>query len=369
MKVLLTAASFLQSYGGPAFSVSRLALALAERGVQVGLWAPDGSAVSSPILAGVNSLSRLDGSFREAITAFGRPDIIHDNGIWRPFNNTVARYAYRAGIPRVVSARGMLEPWAIQHRALKKKLAWNLYQRLDLRRADCLHATAESEVNSLESLRLNVPVRMVPNGIESFEPQTAHRSADGSMAGPLRKALFLSRIHSKKGLPMLVEAWARVRPQGWILEIAGPDEDGHRAEVEQLVRKNGLGDVVRFPGPIDSDLKSEAYGSAELFVLPTHSENFGMVIGEALAHGLPVLTTKGAPWPLLEPRGAGWWVDISVDGIEAGLRQATACEPDTLARMGARGLEYVKREFGLARVSEQMLEVYEDVLKLRQPAA
>jgi len=87
-----------------------------------------------------------------------------------------------------------------------------------------------------------------------------------------------------------------------------------------------------------------------------------MVIGEALAHGVPVLTTKGAPWPTLGDRGCGWWADTTVDGIEEGLRQATACDPATLALMGGRGREFVQQEFGWTRVAEQMLEVYEEVL-------
>ena len=365
MRVLVTAASFLQSYGGPAFSVSRLAIALAERGVEVGLWAPDGSAISSPILADDRSLVRLGGDPATALAEFGDPDIFHDNGVWRPYNFAVARLADKRGAPRIVTTRGMLEPWAMQHRRLKKKVAWTLFQRRDLMRAHCLHATAGSEAETLLSYGLGVPVRVVPNGVD----QPAPDYVSGSSKGVERKALFLSRIHSKKGLPMLVEAWRRVRPKGWVLEIAGPDEDGHRAEVEHLVRASDLGDVVRFLGPVDSAHRSSVYGSAELFVLPTHSENFGMVIGEALAHGVPVLTTRGAPWPSLGERDCGWWVDTTVEGIEEGLRQATGCDPATLARMGARGRDFVQEAFGWTRVAEQMLEVYEEVLSSRKSAA
>lgn len=362
MKVLVTAASFLQSYGGPAFSVSRLARALAARGVRVGLWAPDGSAITSPILADDRTLCRLGGDLKAALGEFGQPDLFHDNGVWRPYNFAVARLADSMGIPRVVTTRGMLEPWAMQHRGLKKRLAWRLFQRRDLMRAACIHATAESEAQTLMTYDLGVPVCIVPNGVDQQEPDAPLRSLKRNGTGTVRKALFLSRIHTKKGLPMLVEAWARVRPQGWVLEIAGPDEEGHRAEVEQLVRGANLQDVVRFPGLIDSADRSEVYGSADLFVLPTHSENFGMVIGEALAHGVPVLTTRGAPWPMLEDRGCGWWVDTTVEGIEEGLRQATTCEPAMLIKMGSRGRDFVQQEFGWARVAEQMHEVYEGVL-------
>ena len=105
---------------------------------------------------------------------------------------------------------------------------------------------------------------------------------------------------------MLVEAWARIRPQNWILRIAGPDEAGHQKQVERAVSAAGLGEVVSFTGPIEPEMKKSAFFDADLFVLPTHSESFGMVVAEALAHGVPVLTTTAAPWSILRERGCGW---------------------------------------------------------------
>ena len=92
-----------------------------------------------------------------------------------------------------------------------------------------------------------------------------------------------------------------------------------------------------FVGPIEGEKKESAFSNADLFVLPTYSENFGIVVAEALAHGLPVLTTTGAPWSMLPERGCGWWVDATVEGIAEGLRQATSCDPETLVRHGYEG--------------------------------
>jgi glycosyltransferase involved in cell wall biosynthesis len=161
---------------------------------------------------------------------------------------------------------------------------------------------------------------------------------------------------------MLVEAWACVRPEGWLLRIAGPDEAGHQKQVERAVSAAGLGQVVSFTGPLAYGMKKSAFFDAELFVLPTHSESFGIVVAEALAHGLPVLTTTGAPWSILRDSGCGWWVDATVDGIAEGLRQATALDPKTLRAMGAKGRALVSAKFGWKRVADLILSTYEAIL-------
>jgi glycosyltransferase involved in cell wall biosynthesis len=167
---------------------------------------------------------------------------------------------------------------------------------------------------------------------------------------------------------MLIEAWARVRPEGWVLRIAGPDEAGHQNELEKAVCAAGLGKVVVFLGPLHDRMKTVAFSQADLFVLPTHSENFGIVIAEALAHGVPVLTTTGAPWPTLPILGCGWRVDPTVDGIAEGLRQATSLDSDTLQLMGARGRAFVSAEFSWRRVAKQMLAAYQELLATPPPA-
>jgi len=208
---------------------------------------------------------------------------------------------------------------------------------------------------------VKVFLAVIPNGVDA--PLQVPRAEGKNEDRDWRKiALFLGRIHPKKGLPMLIEAWARVRPDGWHLQSAGPDEAGHKAEVQNAAFAAGLSQLVFFVGPIESEKKESASSNANLFVLPTHSENFGIAVAEALAHGLPVLTTTGAPWSLLRARSCGWWVDATVEGITEGLRQATSQDPETLYAMGTKGREWVRTELGWERVAKEVMATYEGVI-------
>jgi glycosyltransferase involved in cell wall biosynthesis len=357
MRIFLSGTSFRPSYGGPARSVSRLALALAANGIDVGVWAPDQSAEDTEFLGDDSRVRRLWGTVEEALENFGSPDVIHDNGIWLRHNHRLAVLARNRGIPRLVSTRGMLEPWAMSHKRLKKKLAWWLYQKSDLAGASCHHATASQEGRGLDRFGWKVPICRIPNGVDM--PEVPVRAPD---AAGLRTALFVGRLYPVKGLPLLIEAWARVRPAGWRVCLVGPDEGGHRAELEALVKQVNLAGVFEFTGSLRCEALERAYAQADLFVLPSHTENFGMVIGEAMARRLPVLTTRGTPWELLEHENCGWWVPVSVDGIASALADATRRSAAELAGMGLRGQRIVSERYGWGKIAREFAACYEWLL-------
>jgi glycosyltransferase involved in cell wall biosynthesis len=362
MRVLHTVASLDPATGGPARSVPDLAGALQRVGVQCLLRTavPWKEAWVLPLLeAGVEVLPPGEGWQGAAV------DLIHDHGLWLPSNHQVARLAGRRGLARVVSPRGMLEPWALNHRKWKKRLAWHLYQKRDLGSAALLHATADSEAEQFRRLGLRGQIVTLPNGVD-LPPAGA--GGPPVQDDAVRTVLFLSRIHPKKGLPMLLQAWSRLRPEGWRLRIAGPDEGGHRAELERLADELKLRGSVSLEGALEGAEKEEAFRECGLVVLPTFSENFGIVVAEALARGLPVITTTGAPWQGLLTRRCGWWVAPEVAALEGALREACARDPQALREMGQRGVRWMAEDFSWQGIARRMAAAYEGIVSGRGPA-
>jgi glycosyltransferase involved in cell wall biosynthesis len=282
----------------------------------------------------------------------GEPLLVHDNGLWLPSNLMSAAAARRWRVPLIVSPHGMLEPWCLAHRRIRKQLALATYQRWSLGVAHALHATSEDESTNVRRLGLQQPIAVVGNGIES--PPEGITAADNAR----RIALFLSRLHPIKGVLELVEAWRRVRPIGWLLRIVGPDDGGHRRAVEAAIARSGLGDGIELRDAVSHSEKWLHYAQAELFVLPSFSESFGLVVGEALSCGVPVITTTATPWASITTRGCGWLIEPDVGALETALGAATTLSTDALRAMGARGRDWVRQEFSWEEIGRQMRTFY-----------
>lgn len=372
VRVVHTVDTLRADHGGPSRSVTALCSHLAREVRAVELVAyrrregepapilPSNPSVTVRFAAPESAWRPLlssNSEFSETVMAsLGNPSLVHNHGLWMPSHHAAAQTARRFGVPLVISIRGMLTVWALDQKRFKKRLAWNLYQEQDLRSARLLHATSEEEVEDIRRAGLRQPVVVLPNGVDIPE-----REREVS-AGAVRRALFLSRLHPKKGLLNLVQAWAQVRPEGWELVLAGPDADSHRAEVERAVRELGVESTTRFLGPVEDEDKWVLYRQSDLFVLPTFSENFGIVVAEALAAGLPAVTTTGAPWSVLSERQCGWWIDVGVEPLTAALREATALTDETRHAMGCRGRSYVEEALSWKRIAEEMAAAYRWVL-------
>ena len=317
------------------------------------LLATDGS---SPTNEAARTIS-VSGSLEEANQHAGPFDLIHDHGIWQPCHRRIAAFASRNGIPRIVSPRGMLEPWALSQRHWKKRLAWWLYQRRDLESCRFLHATADSEADGFRKLGLTVPSITIPNGTE-LPPVEFLRYSSSLGARQTRRALFLSRIHPKKGIELLLEGWLGCRPVGWRLSIAGSGEPAYVASLKERILNSGLQSEVELIGPVSDSEKTPVYLNADLFVLPSYSENFGLAIAEALAHGVPVITTTGCPWEDLTHHDCGWWVSPTVPAITEALRSATRTPQDRLFEMGWRGRNLVSITCDLHTIGIRMAKAY-----------
>jgi len=358
-----------EAHGGTSYSVPRLCRALAEAGVNTKLMsvAPGSAQPSSggkdgyydlrfsqdgariPLLRGLRLSRGLSAALKDAA-----PDasVIHNHGLWLAPNlaaGTVAKGALR---PLVIAPRGMLSPGALRFSQWKKKLLWHLGQERIIREASCLHATSELEYNELRALGLGNPIAIIPNGVDI--PQIGQKRETDQ-----RTVLFVGRIHPKKGLDRLLRAWAKVEQEfpSWRLRIIGPTEADHHRALERIIVELKIG-RASLEGPVYGGAKLAAYQEADLFVLPSISENFGLTAAEALAAGVPVIATKGTPWSGLLQNRCGWWVDLGVESLAAALATGMSAPPEVLQEMGMRGRSWMAQEFSWARVGAEMAMLY-----------
>jgi glycosyltransferase involved in cell wall biosynthesis len=174
--------------------------------------------------------------------------------------------------------------------------------------------------------------------------------------------LYLSRIHKKKGIEELIYAWARIRPSNWELVIAGGDGgDGYRQKMINLCESLKLAQSIRFTGEVYGSDKDRLYAEADVFILPSHSENFGLVIAEALSFGLPVITTRATPWGEIAKQECGWVIDNDIDSIVSCLIVALNTTTAERNQMGARAIKYADN-FNWNNIAFQMADVYDWIL-------
>jgi glycosyltransferase involved in cell wall biosynthesis len=288
-------------------------------------------------------------------------DLLHTHGLWRYPSVASLRWARATRRPVMVSAHGMLDAWAVQQAAWKKRTARWLYEDRHLRTAACLHAVSTSEAGAIRRLGFRNPICIIPNAVDLSEeeprtPPAWHRAVPEGA----KVLLYLGRIHPKKNLTSLLLGWARASAEGlggWWLVVAGWDQDGHERELRELVRTQRIARVL-FVGPQFGSAKRATFCRAQAFVLASHSEGLPLAVLEAWAHRLPVIMTEACNVPQGFSVGAAICVGAAADSIADGLTALShGTEPERRA-MGNAGRALVESQFAWPVITGQFLAVY-----------
>lgn len=371
MRVLQVGDSLAVDFGGTAASCAQLANHLAGVGVE--------SSVLT--LAGLSRSGRrwpLDRSVTERVChpiaphplAFcpdldsivsspPRPEVVHVHGLWRLHYLQASRFAMRAGLPVLVSVHGMLHDLALEEKSVSKRIARWLYQDNLLRHARCLHVTATKEADEIRRLGFEGPFAVIPWGVDVPDDGRSAALPPGARPEP-STVLYLGRLKASKGLEVLLRAWSRVAARfgNRRLVIAGSGSLAYRDRLAALSAELGVSSSVEWAGPLDGAARERAFRDAALLVLPSAYENFGLVIAEALARGVPAIATYGAPWASLADEACGWWIPVGVDPLVAALSDALSRPAGDLRAMGERGRRWARANFAWDTTARAMHAVY-----------
>lgn len=368
MKLLLSIPDLCADAGGPPVVVVRMAAGLRDLGATVHLLyaaPPRRPALAVPAGVAAHAVDWQAGAWqryrafrRAAAGLIAREGIalVHDHGLWLPENVAAADAALAAHRPLVLQPCGMLQTWAFAQQAAKKQLAWRLYQRRRVRRASVLVVTAESERGE-SAARIGTPappMPLIPHGVDAPLP------TPGVVRE--RQAVYLGRLHPKKQVDVLLDAWAAIRPQGWRLAIAGSGDADYERALRTQAAALGIAAQVQFLGAVHGAAKSALLAGSQLFLQPSLHENFGLAVAEALMHGLPALTTQEMPWQQLAAQRCGWSVPADAASVRAALAEALALAPDALAGMGERA-RHVALDYSWPAAAAATLKLYGSLVR------
>jgi glycosyltransferase involved in cell wall biosynthesis len=372
MRIAQIVPSLESRHGGPSVSVPGLAAGLARNGEDVGLL------TTGPT---ISAARQLEPRLTAQVFLRGRPericpsaglaahlrkletDILHSHGLWlRPLHYAHQR-ARTSDARLVISPRGMMAPWAWEHHRWQKALAGRLIHPGAFHAARGWHATSQAEADDIRALGFRQPVCVAPNGVaEPTSEERARATEYWQAACPEAfhrpTALFYSRLHPKKRVLQLIDLWLAQAPADWLLLLVGIPEAYTVEQLRDYVHRGSGSGRVQVEDGTDAPAP---YVAASLLLLPSHSENFGLVVAESLAHGLPVVVTDTTPWQAVQAAGRGWCVPW--EQFPAAMSEALAEGPDGLHRRGARARPWVLAEYSWEKSARQLADFY---LQLRR---
>lgn len=282
-------------------------------------------------------------------------DLYHTNGLWLYCNHITASIARKKGKPYLISLHGMLYPQALSRSSWKKVLMRKLCFDNDLEQAACIHATCMEEMKYYRLLGFKNPVAVIANPVVLPDKETTSKKDDIFRIG------FLGRFHPIKNLDILIKAWALLDSKEWELVLIGNGDNNYVTYLKSLITNSNISNIS-FTGFLQGREKREMIATLRYLILPSRSENFGMVVPEALIQGIPVIASKGTPWEELNTHHCGWWVDNDVDTLASTIREALNTPEEERIAMGERGKQLVKDHYSVEIVAGKMKRLYEWIL-------
>lgn len=368
MRVLQVVSSIAAESSGPSYSVPGLCSGLCAAGCDVSLYfagedphrempcphyaCPKSKFPFSRLGRSPKLLHLLKEACRQA-------DVIHSNGLWM-YPNVYPSWAAKGLNCKLVTApRGTLAAWSLARHKWRKKLFGAYAQYAALNATDLWHATSEKEYEEIRAAGYRQPVAIVPIGIDIPEVSSKVNAQRGER---LKHLVFFGRLHKVKAVDNLILAWEQVAGQfvDWELVIAGPD-GGVRSDLEALVSEHGISRVA-FVGELRGADKYAFLSNADLCVLPSHTENFGVTVAESLACGTPVIASEGTPWKGIVANAAGWWIPIGVAPLIKQLRDSLSRSPEELCAMGVNGRDWMRFAFAWQSIGRKMKMAYDWLL-------
>lgn len=387
MRILHLCASLNPTTGGPANVLSRLSRtqATGASGHEISIVTTDtpNDPAMEPILtpiqnagikiytAGpVTGLARKGVNVEESINKIIAEgiDIIHCHGLWQHTMHYGAKAAQKAGIPYIFRPAGMLDPWSLAQKKLKKQIFLFLRGKHDLNHAAALHFTTQTEKELVQPLNLKPQSYVIPNGIDWEEefanlPPTGNFKKQYNIPADAPLIIFLSRLHHKKGLDLLLPAFAQAEiPANTKLALIGPGEPDYIQSLHKEAKHLGINDQLIFTGMLQGIKRIEALVDADLYTLPSYQENFGVSVIEAIAAATPVLISDQVNiHNEVSQAGAGIVVQTRIDSLAIGL---TKMLQDTakLKQMGEIGRKWVHKNFTWTSISQQINQMYNNII-------
>lgn len=292
-------------------------------------------------------------------------DLIHVHALFSYTCTVTMIIANYYHVPYILTPHGLLCHWSLQQARLKKRLYLNLIEYYNLNQAKAIHFTAQQEEEEVKSLKLSPKTVEIPLGIE---PVTKIKDASNKLRHWLEIPqnipiiLFLSRLHTKKGLDYLISALSKLHYQDFVFVLAGSGDSEYEAELARLLQKNNLGGRTYKLGFVEGEKKNICLQGADLYALTSHSENFGVAVLEALASGTPALVTKGvALSDLVKEQNLGWVVDLEIEAIANSIQEFLD-NPDMAKQKGDRAAKYVAENYAWDKIALDLKSIYENIL-------